>query len=201
MKIFKHLSVLKIGPNPHRRHFSSTFLYPDLSKFETEFIQNQIEHVLHPPSLESSKENHEIFPPKSRKFLVEKIQPVQEAFKDFKIPKRENELYIRNIVSLPKLDRTISALKWAKMDRFQLEKDPRMILMPPSEIFKMAKITECDEELSAYECINYSSRESVHGLFAIKYIKSTCLSLKILGFPEASKKIAKINFAKYDSLR
>ena len=186
----------------HQFRRASTFLYPDLSTNETDFVQEQIDLVLNPACVQNSTSVHEdIFPPKSRKFLRERIFPVQKHFKDFKIPKSDNELYIRNITSVPKLERTILALKWAKADRSMLTSNPKMILLPPHEFARLAKISECFEDFDLSEAERLHLKRSIHGLFAIKHIKNTAQSLNVLGFPGASFKIKKINYARYNSLR
>jgi len=173
-------------------------LYPDLSNSETEFIQSQVNLVLNPECIGSSPKD--IFPPKSRKFLVPRIEYVQRFYQDFKIPKNENDRYIRNLRSMPKLERTIQALKWAKVDKSDLKAKPDLILMTPNEIANLYQILEWHEGMSMSEFLNLRKHSAVHGLFAKKYIQKTILSLKILGFQSASDNIRKLDFARYTPL-
>ena len=191
---------------PSRRSMSMYTLYPDLSKSETDFVQSQVELVLNPKCLEKSEsEPLEIFPPKSRKFLVQRIETVQKfGYKDFKIPKNKNERFTRNLISIPKLERTLSALKWARVEKSDLDSRPDLILMTPCEIANLYQIAQLNEDSSVLQLIkeNYPERGGiVHGLFAKKYIQKTVLSLKILGFQSASDKIRTLNFAAHSPLR
>lgn len=190
-----------------RRQMSSTFLfYPDLSTSETDFIQSHVDLVLNPECLEKSPTD--IFPPQSRKFLVPRVEYVQKFYRDFKIPKNKNDKYLRNMNSMPKLERTLRALKWARVDKNELDSNredskPELILLNPCEILNLHHIAELNTDMSISQVINdqVNTTGAVHGLFAKKHIQKTVMSLKILGFPSASEKIGKLNFAKHRELR
>ena len=190
-----------------RRQMSSTFLfYPDLSTSETDFIQSHVDLVLNPECLEKSPTD--IFPPQSRKFLVPRVECVQKFYRDFKIPKNKNDKYLRNMNSMPKLERTLRALKWARVDKNELDSNredskPELILLNPCEILNLHHIVELNTDMSISQVINdqVNTTGAVHGLFAKKHIQKTVMSLKILGFRSASEKISKLNFAKYRELR
>ena len=190
-----------------RRQMSSTFLlYPDLSTSETDFIQSHVDLVLNPECLEKSPTD--IFPPQSRKFLVPRVEYVQKFYRDFKIPKNKNDKFVRNMNSIPKLERTLRALKWARVDKNEIDSNredskPELILMNPCDILHLHHITELNSDMSITQVIDdqVSTTGAVHGLFAKKHIQKTVMSLKILGFQTASEKISKLNFAKYSPLR
>ena len=101
---------------------------------------------------------------------------------------------------MPKLERTIQALKWAKVDKRDLKAKPDLILMTPNEIANLYQILEWHEGMSMSEFLNLRKHSAVHGLFAKKYIQKTVLSLKILGLQSASDNIRKLDFARYTPL-
>ena len=106
---------------------NTPFLYPDLSELETRFVQSQIELVLKPQCLHSKVET--IFPPASRKFLYGSVKLVQESYEGFVIPKIQNARYTRNLNSLAKLERILSALKCVKVSQSDLLAKPDLILL------------------------------------------------------------------------
>ena len=181
-----------------QKRLSSTFLYPDMSQSETEFVQAQVALILQPKCLNLSPE--EILVPKSRKFLVSIVDQVQKEFRDFKIPKIDNEKYIRNLSSRPKVERVISALKWAKIDRRDLNAKPDLLLKDPCEIFEMAKFAE-KLELTLPEVEEHRAKKDLHGLFVINHVKSTILSMKVMSFSKCFRTIPKIDFAKHSALK
>ena len=172
-------------------------LYPDLSEIETKFVQNQTELVLKPKCLQSKVED--IFPPNSRKFLYGSIKMVQAEYEGFVIPKTDNARFVRNLTSIPKLERVISALKSAKVSQSDLLQKPDLILMNPHEIFHQGTLAnEAMIRISDYHA--FYNNQRMHGLFVNQYIRKTSASLKALGFEEASEKVKEVDFAYYSPL-
>ena len=116
--ILKPLQVFTVNTRAFTAS-STPFLYPDLSEVETKFVQSQIELVLKPQCLHSKVET--IFPPGSRKFLYGSVKLVQESYEGFVIPKMDNARYTRNLNSVAKLERVLSALKSVKVLQSDLQ--------------------------------------------------------------------------------
>ena len=173
------------------------FLYPDLSEIETKFVQQQTELVLKPKCLESKVEH--IFPPNSRKFLYGSVKMVQEDYDGFVIPKNDNARFVRNLTSIPKLERVIGALKSAKVTQSDLFKKPDLILMNPHEIFHQGQVANA-AKVRIYDYHTFYNNQRMHGLFVSKYIQQMSGSLKALGFEEAADKIQEIDLALYSPL-
>jgi len=173
------------------------FLYPDLSEIETKFVQHQTELVLKPKCLESKVEH--IFPPNSRKFLYGSVKMVQEEYDGFVIPKNDNARFVRNLTSMPKLERVIDALQSAKVSQSDLLEKPDLILMNPHEIFHQGQVANA-AKVRIYDYYNFYNNQRMHGLFVSKYIRQVSGSLKALGFEEAADEIHEIDLARYSPL-
>lgn len=174
-----------------------SYFYPDLNQDESEFVKTQVQLSLKDYS---EKSTEEIFPPKSRKYLVPTVGLVQKFYPDFCIPKQGNERYMRNLPSMPKLERTLFALKWAKVSKEELIQNPDLILMQPSEIANLSKIAK-SANIKLSEVSSYTQSQNLNGLFVRNHIKSTLLTLKILDFVKVSKKIQEVDFASESPLR
>ena len=141
MKLFKN-SLILVGYKSNRAFYSSV-TYPDVTKEESEFVKRQVELVLHPKCLQHDPPllHEQIFPPISRKHLPSVISKVRESYKNFKIPKGDNEKYVKNFRSLPKLERNLDALNWAQITKEIIYKKPDLILMPPCDIAQLYKLS------------------------------------------------------------
>ena len=184
--LLKKCHFMKI---PKRQMSTSLLLYPDLTQSETDFVQSHVDLVLNPECMEKSP--IDIFPPQSRKFLLPRVEYVQKVYRDFKIPKSENERFIRNMSSIPKLERTLRALKWAKVDKNELNSNPELILMSPCEILNLHNIAEMNTDMSISKVIEDRTNKAgvIHGIFATNYIRKTVMSLNVLGYKKESNKI------------
>ena len=141
MKLFKN-SLILVRCKSNCAFYSSV-TYPDLTKEESEFVKRQVELVLHPKCLQHDPPflHEQIFPPISRKHLPSVISKVRESYKNFKIPKSDNEKFVKNFRSLPKLERNLDALNWAQIDKETIYKKPDLILMPPCDIAQLYKLS------------------------------------------------------------
>ena len=128
MKLFKNSLILVRSKSNHA--FYSSITYPDLTQEESEFVKRQVELVLHPKCLQH-------VPP----LLHEVIFKVRESYKDFKIPKSDNERYVKNFQSLSKLERNLDALNWAQITERNIYKKPDLILMTPCDIAQLCKLS------------------------------------------------------------
>ena len=124
----------------------SSLTYPDLSQAEVEFVERQIQIVTHPPCLNKTPplDHVAIFPPRSRKFLRPTEEFIQKHYSSFRIPKNQRERYFRNLynMSMPILERTIDAMKWANVTQEDLKYQPNYILSNAYEIARLGRISK-----------------------------------------------------------
>ena len=185
---------------PSRRS-ASTFLYPDMNQDEVNFVQSQVDCITQVPW--SEKSSIELFPPNSRKFLTQRVDAVQRYYKHFLIPKNQNDKYLRNLNSLPKLERTLRAMKWANLKTSEVNANPDVIMMSPGEIayFKrIASFIDEDENASILDAKHLTGK-NLHGIFALKYIKAMSQSLKVLSLSKSSYRIPRLDYAKFSPIR
>ena len=69
---------------------------------------------------------------------------IQKKYRNYKIPKDKTNTFVRNLKSLPKLQRTLDALEWANVDVKELHVHtgkPDLILLQAYEIARFHRIS------------------------------------------------------------
>ena len=129
----------------------SSLTYPDLSQAEVEFVERQIQIVTSPPCLSEKPplDHVTIFPPRSRKFLPPIEDFIQKHYGSFRIRRNSRDRYIRNLynLSMPILERTLDAMKWANVTKEDLKNEPDLILSSAYEIARLGRVSK-DAEIS-----------------------------------------------------
>ena len=129
----------------------SSLTYPDLSQAEVEFVERQIRIVTNPPCLSEKPplDHVKIFPPRSRKFLPPIEEFIQKHYSSFRIRRNSRDRYIRNLynMSMPILERTLDAMKWANVTQEDLKNEPDLILSNAYEIARLGRVS-MDAEIS-----------------------------------------------------
>ena len=145
-KSFLKLSALQLHFLKRCHSSFSSLTYPDLSQAEVEFVERQIQIVTYPPCLNKTPPLVHVanFPPRSWKFLRPTEEFIQKHYSSFRIRHRYRDKYVRNLynLSMPILERTLDAMKWANVTSEDLKNEPDLILSNAYEIARLGRISK-----------------------------------------------------------